>query len=240
MSVNCRHKFLYRVGKAISISIFILSINSCITIHNKKFLQDLDEIGDPQKSLRLDGYYYYQYEVVNYPYDKNRYGGYSQNLKAPYNQVRIQPIVLNKNGSLEKIGSYSGLRENLTFDFKEYCYLSDENSLFSAQNHFECYIRIHPTDKSYFPHFKSEIWDQGVFHIKGNEIKLQVFYNVSGNYYLYEERGIISGDTAFTLTSATDFQDGKKHEINRTFVFKKMADVPEIPSYILKHRKKFD
>ena len=60
------------------------------------------------------------------------------------------------------------------------------------------------------------------------------------NYNLYEETGFVKNDTTFVLTNVTDYQNGKKHEINKVYKFKRMDNFPQIENYILKNKKKFN
>jgi hypothetical protein len=213
--------------------------SSCITIYNKNKVIDLNEIGDRQNKLRKNGYYYRTSEIETFPYYKNTYGGFSQDTTKPYRQIRILPVSLYANGSTIKHGSYSGLTENAAFDFGIKCKLQDNNSLESAFAHFECYAQNLPPKKLNFINKKAEIWDQGIFQVSNDEIKIQIFYNSMGNYYLYEETGKIINDSTFTLSRAKDFETGEEISINETYKFRRMDNFPDIPNYIIKHKSKF-
>jgi hypothetical protein len=199
---------------------------------------NINDIGLSKNELNLNGYYYQEQSYKTYPYYKNEYGGYSQDSTKEYNQIRILPIVLSSNGSAEKQGSISGMQENLVFNYKTKCSLESDNTLESAIKHFECLLNNRPENKLNFINNKAEIWSQGVYKVNGNEIAIQIFYNVMGDYHLYEERGTVLNDTTFILTSAIDYQDGKTFEIEKEYHFKEMNNMPKIENYI-KHYHEF-
>jgi len=199
----------------------------------------LNNIGD-SKTLKKEGYYYTENYIKTNPYYRNEYGGYSRDSTISFNQVRISTLVLKSDGSAMKLGSYSGMQDNLAYNFGIKCNLQDNNTLESAFEHFECYVSELKNKNLIFLNSKAEIWDQGIYKTENNTITIQIFYNTIGDYYLYEERGIITNDSTFVLTSATDFQTGKKYEINKVYKFKKTENFPEIDNYILKNKKKFN
>jgi len=220
--------------------ILILMFTSCIAIKNKKNLMNINDIGLTKNELKLNGYYYQDKSYKTYPYYKNQYGGYSQDSTKEYNQIRILPIFLDSNGSAEKQGSISGMQDNLGFNYIAKCSLEDNNTIESAFEHFECILNNRPESKLNFINKKAEIWSQGVYKVNGSEIAIQIFYNVMGDYHLYEERGNVLNDTTFILTSAIDYQDGKTFEIEKKYHFKEMNNMPKIESYILKNKNKFE
>lgn len=201
---------------------------------------NINSIGLTANELKLNGYYYQEKSYETYPYYRNEYGGYSQDKNKKYNQIRILPIVLYPDGSANKLSSFSGMQDNSAFNYGIKCSLEDNNTIESAYEHFECYLKNRPEDNYIFINKKAEIWSQGVFKTDENKIVLQIFYNSRGNYYLYEESGKIINDTTFILNKAKDFETGKEFEINKKYMFKAMGDMPKIESYILKNKNKFD
>ena len=220
--------------------ILILIFTSCIAIKNKKDLMDINKIGLAKNELKLNGYYYLENNHKTFPYYKNEYGGYSQDTTKGYTQIRVSSLLLYADGSAHKLGSFSGMQDNAAFEYGDICALVDSNTIESAFEHFECYLKNMPEDNYFFLNKKAEIWNQGVYKTNGDEIVLQIFYNVMGDYNLYEERGKILNDTTFTLTSAIDYQDGKTFEIEKEYRFRKMDTIAKIESYILKNKNKFD
>ena len=225
--------------KTILILTISLTLFSCISIRNKNNLFNLNEIGD-SIVLKKNGYYYLENYVKTNPYYRNEYGGYSRDSTIIFDQIRISTLSLKENGSAMKLGSFSGMQENLAYNFGVKCSLQDNNTLESAFEHFECYINKLEENNLNFINSKAEIWDQGIYKITNDTIKIQIFYNSMGNYNLYEETGFVKNDTTFVLTNVTDYQNGKKHEINKVYKFKRMDNFPQIENYILKNKKKFN
>lgn len=221
----------------IYILILVFILTSCVTIYNKKKVMDINDIGLTKKELRLDGYYYQKGTAKTHPYVRDGHGGYYLDTSISYQQIRIVPCVLYSDGSVSKLGFYSGMKDNDAFNYNMKCSLLDNNTLESAFDHFECYLK-NMKDKNY--NKKYSIWNQGVYKIEDGKIVLQIFYNVWGDYYLYEERGKILNDTTFVLDSAIDYQNGKTHDIHKEFHFNSMDNMPKIESYILNNKKKFD
>lgn len=225
-----------------TIALFIIiNTTSCILINNKNSLLSLKSIGNDSKDICLNGYYYQEKTIQKGHYYKNEYGDYAED-SLRYEQLTIVPLILYSDGSAKIMHSFSGLQEDRRLDFKTECGLLDNNSIESALNHFECYIkRGYEIDhKTNFINKKSQIWDQGVYKISDSKITVQFFYNVLGHYYLYEERGKTINDSTFLLTNATDFKTKKEYEINHLYKFRKMTDMPSIESYILNNSNKFN
>lgn len=200
----------------------------------------LDMIGTDNRSLKLYGYYYQEKEVKSHPYYRNKYGGYSQDSSVIFNEARIIPLILYPDGTAAAMDYFTGLQDNSAFDFKKTCALADRNTIESAFAHFECYLKNEEYKiRTNFITRKAQIWDQGVYRIENNKITIQTFYNLTGNYYLYEESGDIINDSAFILKRKIDFRTGKESEISRVYTFRNMPDMPKIESYILKHKQKF-
>lgn len=219
----------------IYILILVFILTSCVTIYNKKKVMDINDIGLTKNELRLDGYYYQKEIFQSHPY---KLSGNVQiiDTSQTYEQIRILPCVLYSDGSVSKLGSYSGVQDINAFRYDIKCSFSGNNTFDSAMEYFECYFKNMKERNNR----KSSIWDQGVYKVDGEKITLQIFYNVWGNYYLYEERGRILNDTTFILNHAIDYQNGETYDIKEQFYFKKMDSMPKIESYIMNHKKKFD
>ena len=201
---------------------------------------NLNTIGSNNQELKLDGYFYQLKKYETYPYYRNEYGGYQQDTTKKYSQIRILPLTLYSDGSVNSLYSFSGFQDNHAFNYRIKCSLEDNNTIENAFEHFECYLRNRPENKLFFINKKAEIWNQGIYKIEDNKITIQIFYNSIGDYYLYEENGIILNDTTFVLKKAKDYQTGKEYKIEKEYHFKKMNNMPKMESYILKNKKKFN
>ena len=218
------------MNKLIGILILLL-FNSCFVVKHKKDVLNVNERGDLNNKMRLDGYYYREFEKKAFTYYKNEYGGYSENKSEPYQQKLIEPIILNSNGAVRTFSYMSGLQENLVFDFGQNCGLSDLNSTKSAIKHFECQLN---NDKDRY-----EIWGKGVFKADDSNILIQYYVNWIGDYYLQEQKGNILTDSTFVLTERYDYKLDTTYQIKELYRFRKFKNKPDSTSFITKHPKRF-
>jgi hypothetical protein len=200
---------------------------------------DIDEATTINSNFKLNGYYYLVNEIKSYPYYKNQYGGYSQDSTKGYKKVLIKPLLLFGDGSAYSPGYFSGMQDNLVFNFAN-CGLVDNNTIIGAQTHFECYVLNRPEQKYNFMNRKGEIWNQGLFRVDGNIIRLQIFYNVWGDYYLYEKTGQILADGSIKFIYAKDYQDNEEYGLEEIYYFKEFMIEPKFGSYIMKNKKEFN
>lgn len=202
-----------------------------MVVKHKKYVINLDKVGDSLRPIRTDGYYYQEREEMTFLYYKNSYGGFSQDTTKPYLQKQIIPLVLYKDGSLLTFGTSTGFRESYAFDYTLNCGLFDFNSTDNAKKHFECDLRYY---KNKYP-----IWGKGVFKTEKDEIIIQYYVNWLGDYYLVEKKGEILSDTSFVLTKRFDFKLNKGKDINEVYRFEQFDNKPDSTNYIMKHRRKF-
>ena len=210
----------------------LILFNSCFVVNHKKNVLNKVERGDPNKQIKLNGYYYREFEKKAFPYYKNEYGGFSENKNEPYEQKLIEPIILNSNGTVRTFSSQSGLQENLVFDFELNCGLSDSNSTESAIEHFECKLN---NDNDRF-----EVWGKGVFKVNKSKVLIQYYINWIGDYYLREKKGEILTDSTFILKEKYDYKLDTTYQINETYKFRKFENKPDSTNFITKHPKRFE
>ena len=206
----------------------LLILTSCMVIMHKKYVINLDKIGDKLRAIKTDGYYYEERERKAFPYYKNSYGGFSQDSTKPYLQKQIRPLTLHKDGSLLTFGFSTGFQENYMFDYSANCGLFDQNSLDNAKKHFECDIRYYKD--------RYLIWGKGVFKTEKNEIIIQYYINWIGTYYLLEKKGEILNDSTFVLKKLFDFKLNESKDINELYKFQHFDIKPDSTNYIIKHK----
>jgi hypothetical protein len=209
----------------------LLILTSCMEINHKKYVINLDKVGDKLRPIRTDGYYYQEREEMTFPYYKNSYGGFSKDSTKPYLQKQIRPLTLHKDGTLLTFGFSTGFQENYVFDYSANCGLTDHNSIGNAKKHFECDIRHY---KDRFP-----IWGKGVFKTENNEIIIQYYINWIGAYYLVEKKGVILNDTTFVLKKLFDYKLNESKDINELYKFQYFDIKPDSTNYIIEHKRKF-
>jgi hypothetical protein len=202
-----------------------------VVVNHKKYVINLDKVGDKLRPIRTEGYYYQEREEMAYPYFKNSNGGYSQDSTKPYLQKQIRPLTFYKDGSLLTFGISTGFQEKYVFDYSVNCGLLDFNSIENAKKHFECDIK-HYIDR--YP-----IWGKGVFKTEKSEIIVQYYVNWIGAYYLVEKKGEILNDSSFVLTKLYDYKLNEGKDINEQYKFQEFSIKPDSTNYIMKHRRKF-
>jgi len=200
---------------------------------------DINEATINNSKFKLNGYYYHVNEIESYPYYKNQYGGYSQDSTKSYTKILIKPLMLYGDGSAYLPDHFSGMQDNLVFNFAN-CGLVNNNNIIGAQTHFECYVLNRPEKQYNFMNRKGEIWNQGLFKVDGNTIKLQIFYNVWGNYYLYEKTGHILADGSIKFIHAKDYQNNVEFDLEERYYFKEFMIEPKVESYIMKNKHEFN
>ena len=217
-----------------SVFTILLICSSCVSIYNKEFLISRNEIGITNNEIRLDGYYYRISKIKefnHYSLDKNlKYKLDSSKFKEI---IKISPIILYSDGSLKQMPYFTGLQKNNTLDFNELCYLNDDNTLKGALNHFECYLRNMPKEKYNFMNKNSEIWGQGIFTSNNKHIKLQIYYNRLGDFYLLEETGKVINDSTFIVEKRKSMRTKKEWIVSEKYHYRKMTQVPKFNSLIL-------
>ncbi|MFD1257236.1 hypothetical protein ACFQ3S_10540 [Mucilaginibacter terrae] len=214
-------------------------VAGCVTIRNEDKLMSVKNIGQTSSQLKLNGYYFHAVTVIKAPYHRNGYGGYSEDTTKKQEQIRVIPLVLYADGSTHVYGSFSGLQENSSFNYRVKCNLEELNTLQNACEHFECYFTAMGNEKVYFYNKKAEILDQGIFRIQNNEIVIQYYYVSMDAYQLAEERGRVLNDSTFVITKIIDHETGKEQATNEVYQFKRWDQLPKMDSYILKNPKKF-
>lgn len=215
----------------LSYFLILIFFNSCFVVHHKRSVLNENERGDNLNVLRIDGYYFRELEKEAYPYYKNEYGGISESKSEPYQQKLIEPLILNKNGSVRIFSETSGSQDDLWFDYSENCLLLDFNSIESAKQHFECLLNN--DDDRY------SIWGKGVFGVDSTRILIQYYVNWRGDYYLQEKSGEILNETSFILTERFDYKLDKRDMINELYLFQKFNKKPDSSSFITEHPRRF-
>lgn len=212
-------------------SLVVLFFNSCFVINYKKYVLNVNERGDKYNLIKTEGYYFREIEKEAFPYYQNEFGWVSEDESAPYLQKCIEPLILNKNGTVRTFNEQAGFQENLVFNFNRNCGLIDSNSTESAKQHFECQLK---NDED-----KYSIWGKGVFKIDSSGILIQYYINWIGNYYLQEKSGKILNDSSFILVKRFDYYLNKADTINELYQFQKFDKKPDSTNFITEHPKRF-
>ncbi len=195
----------------------ILCVFSCIPprIYNKKDLIKKNEIGIYNSNFRTDGYYYIE-------------------KQAKYNLVYIdttttkenfiQYLIFDKEGYVINLYTVSKLDS-----LKSFTYLHNQ-----IQNKIKNENEGRYTKKeTFFFNKNAMVWDTGVYRINGNDIKIQMYGNKSGDYVINELNGRIDDNNTLHLLLPKSV---KKDTIEFKFM---PAKVGQINSYIKENPNKF-
>jgi len=226
--------------KVIAILIIIIVFSACATINNKENLM-LKEIKlNTQIPLKINGYYYYENEVIDYLVkNPNTSGGVTPDYKTEYNRKTINIMVFYKNGYVYNSDMLliCGEIPNEITDIEQ---ISQYNTYEKAKREYE----QSPNSYCYgFTGGKRDIWNWGVFKIENQKIKIQYYRNILGDYFLVEMVGSIINDTTFLISNeklyGNMYINGYQKEINKKYYFSELSNKPDSANYILKNPDKF-
>jgi hypothetical protein len=226
----------------------ILTFNSCgiFKIHHKDKLIDFKSNQIPEKTLKLNGYYFAELE--------RKYGENAPPFIHDYikktgtNKIKyLSVFFINEDGFVIKVGGVDGLSHF-------YCAEKDtyENTYESAHKAIELMLKSQNSSEKRTKRicgFKpDDIGRKGLAKIdNNNNIKIQ-FYSIEkqnptkdtfNSAYLYELNGIIESDSSFVIKSETEFRTNKKTSENQIFKFRQTKDKPNIENYFKKNRNRF-
>lgn len=224
-------------------SLFLLI--SCVVTHNKKDLIDYETNTIPTNKLRIDGYYYHEYENEmdweNPPYYYKKYIDETGITKFQ----KVSSIFFYDDGFTFVLAGIDGLSNY-------YCAegLKFENSYENAHNNIQLIIKAQKSiDKKIKKRCDFEpknINRKGLTEISGNNIRIQYYQTEMqipekdsfNSFYLYEMNGIIKNDTTFVINKIKNYRTESITEVNLIYRYKKNIQKPEIPNYFKKYIKK--
>ena len=183
----------------IIISVFLfICLCACSVIYNKKSFVFSDTPNE--RKLRTNGYYYHVYNLdKEYMRQKGVYINMQLFLDNGYTYVV-------KNG----FGDYCGDLIEKECAVKASEYMLDKNI-----NEF-----LEETDKQSNRNYY--IWNWGKYHIQNDTIVVKWFYNSFGDYFLVEEKGIVTDSTTIDFFYFKDYQTNNDtiYKIPKTYNFK--------------------
>lgn len=222
--------------------IFIFVIISCAVTHNKKDLIDFKTNKIPENKLRIDGYYYREYEN-NMDWENSTYYYKKYITETGITKFKtVNVIFIYDDGYTFNLSGIDGLSNY-------YCAegLKFENSYANAHNNIELMIEAQKSEvkkiKRRCDFEPDDINRKGLTEISGNKIKIQYYQTEMqipdkdsfNSFYLYEMNGIIENDTTFIINEIKNFRTESITKVNFIYKFKKNIKKPEIPNYFKKH-----
>jgi len=228
--------------KIFLILIFYNIIISCAVTHHKKDLINFKTNKIPENKLKVDGYFYREYEYnmdwENPPYYYNKYITETGITKFK----TLNAIFIYDDGFTFILSGIDGLSNY-------YCAegLKFENSYENAHKNIQLMINA---QKSFDKKIKRRcdfepdyINNKGLTEIQENTIKIQYYRTEMqipnkdsfNSYYLYEMNGIIKNDTTFVINEIKNYRTNSITKVNYIYKFRKNIQKPEISNYFKKH-----
>ena len=221
--------------------------NSCgiFKTHHKYKLIDFESNSLTNESLKLNGYYFAEFELEfgeNAPPFIDDYIERTGINKIKYLSV----FFIYEDGFVINIGGINGLSHYYCAEKENY-----ENTYESAHKTIELMLKSqHSSDKrtKRICGFKpDDIGNKGLVQIDKDSIKIQ-FYRIEmqnptkdsfNSAYLYELNGIIKSDSIFEIRSETEFRTNEKKSENKIFEFRQTEQKPNIENYFKKNINRF-
>ncbi|WP_040254734.1 hypothetical protein [Psychroserpens mesophilus] len=228
--------------------IIVLTFYSCgiFKTHHKDKLIDFENNSINNQSLKLNGYYYTEFEFEfgeNSPPFIDDYIRKTGIKKIKYLSV----FFIYEDGFIIKVGGINGLSHF-------YCAEKDtyENTYESAHKTIELMLKSQNSSerrtKRICGFSPKDIGDKGLAEIDNNNIKVQ-FYSIEmqnptkdsfNSAYLYELNGTIKSDTSFVIKSEMEFRTNKKRTENKIFKFRQTDQKPNIENYFKSNINRFN
>ncbi|WP_299209884.1 hypothetical protein [uncultured Dokdonia sp.] len=224
-----------------------LSINSCgiFKTHHKSELIDFENNSITKESLKLDGYYYTEFEIE---YGKNSPPFIDDYIrKTGINNIKyLSVFFIYEDGFAINIGGINGLSRYYCAEKENY-----ENTYESAHKTIELMLQTQNSEEKRTKRicgFKpNDIGNKGLVKINSDSIKIQ-FYRIEmqnptkdsfNSAYLYEANGIIKSDSSFVLKTETEFRTNMTITKNKLFQFRQTEQKPTIENYFIKNKNQF-
>jgi len=215
-----------------------LFLNSCgiFKTHDKDELIDFENNQIPDKTLKLNGYYFTELEREPQSFDN------IQGIKIKYLSV----FFIYEDGFVVNIRGIDGIT-------KYYCAENKtlENTYESAHKAIELMLKSQFSEEKRTKRIcgfeSNDIGNKGLVKIDNDKIKIQ-FYSIekqragstSNSAYLYEINGVIKTDTSFAIKSETEFRTNTTTTENSLFKFRPTEQKPNIENYFKKNRNRFE
>jgi len=223
-----------------------LIFNSCgiFKTHHKDKLIDFKNNSIPEKTLKLNGYYYTELE---YEYRENApsfIGDYIK--KTGINKIKyLSVFFIYEDGFAINLNGIDGLSHYYCAQKEKY-----DNTYESAHKTIELMLESqYSTDnrtKRRCGFKPNSIGRKSLVKIINDSIKIQTYriehQTIPGggnSAYLYELKGTINSDKVFIITSETEYRNNITMKENSTFEFRETEQKPNIKNYFKKNKNRF-
>ena len=233
--------------KRIFLLIIVLISNSCgiFKTHHKYKLIDFKNNSLTKESIKLNGYYFAEFELEFGENAPPYINDYIQ--KTGINKIKYLSIFfIYEDGFVINIGEINGLSHYYCAEKENY-----ENTYESAHKTIELMLKSQHSTKKRTKRIcgfnPDNIGNKGLVQINKDSIKIQ-FYRIEmqnptkdsfNSAYLYELNGIIKSDSSFEIKSETEFRTNEKKSENKIFEFRQTEQKPNIENYFKKNINRF-
>lgn len=222
----------------ISYSIII----SCAVTHQKKDLIDFKNNKITENKLKLDGYFYQEYETdinwENPPYFYKKYIDETGITKSK----TLNSLFIYDDGFTVVLSGIDGL-------YTYYCAegRKSENSYENAHKNIQLIIASQKSEdkkiKGRCDFEPDNVSEKGLTEVIGNKIKIQYYRTEMqipnkdsfNSYYLYEMNGIVENDSTIIINEIKNYRTESIMKVNFIYKFRKSTQKPELPNYFKKH-----
>lgn len=215
---------------------------SCAVTHNKKNLIDFNSIKLTEKNIKLNGYYYCEYERnIDYENPPFYYEEYIK--KTGITKVKVlNSFFFYDDGFTIPLNGIDGLSTYYCAEDRK-----TENSFENAHKNIQLIIEAQKSNdkriKRNCDFRPNEISGKGLTEILGNKIKIQYYQTEKqipnkdsfNSYYLYEINGIITNDSTFIINEIKNYRTDSIIKVNYTYKFRQSNVKPELPNYFKKY-----
>ena len=215
---------------------------SCAVTHDKRNLINFNTNRLTEKNIKLNGYYYCEYER-NIDYENPPFY-YEEYIKITgIKKVKVlNSLFFYDDGFTLPLDGVDGLT---TY----YCAQGgkSENSYENAHQNIHLIIEAQKSNdkriKRNCDFRPNEISGKGLTEILGNKIKIQYYQTEKqipnkdsfNSYYLYEMNGIIKNDSTFIISEIKNYRNDSIIKVNYTYKFRQSNKKPEILNYFKKN-----
>ncbi len=193
-------------------------ISSCNIIHHKSKLHLIDKpFSMDSISFRTNGYYYTILE----------------NERSQAGTYYIKPLIFYDNGYVRKAEFRYGHFVSLSAE-------SERKKIDLTLKEIERSITV----DSFHVQIENTIWDWGLYNQYQDSILIQSYYNILGEYELFDWGGKVLNDSTILFTSKFGYKQSNKpyligESIEEIYRFRKFPIKPDSINYIMNHRDRF-
>lgn len=227
--------------KIISIVFMLFCIQTCfsqIQIHHKKELFSREEIGSMNNlNFSTDGYYYtIKTDTLYHKADLQRDGIYNKEKNYYYPLKYLRCLFFSKDGFvIQKDFTTPYVQNQDSVKYYNQNIISIFEKKLASENIVEGLVK---KDKLWFLNKKAQIWKNGIYKLDKDSIKMQMYNNLMGDYYLIEYKGQYHLNK-IVFTEEYAYREKKKHTDTIVYEFKKLGKEFPISNYIRENSKKF-